>query len=1319
MSTTATSALLPHHAAQLEASGIAPEHIAARGYRSVTSADELAALGFPDWQAKLVPALVIPWHGVIRDTSTYQIKPDNPRTKPDGDGVLKYEHLAGGPQLIDCPPLMRDQLEDPSIPLVFTEGVKKADSAASHGLLVLSLNGVFGFRGRNAKNGVTALADFEAIPLPGRDVLIIYDSDVSVKAAVRKAQKRLAKFLAARKAKVSIIDLPDGPDGEKTGLDDWFVRGGTVEQLRALARPWDSADPGRKDYPRTQLGLAERLADAYGDRLRYSPALGWVAFDGKRWETNAEHVARRWLARVVRDLLREAAEIDDPDDRHDLLAYQRRCERKGEMDGALWHAESILYIRREAFDRRPFLFNVQNGTVNLETGQLQPHNPDDMLTRISPVTFDPKARCPTFIDFITTITKESAEPDAKPRPELVDFLRKYAGYTLTDDVREQIIVLLVGVGSNGKSTLREILQYICGEYAETTGAETFMVKRAGGIPNDLAALAGARMVAISESNAGAQLASGLVKLFTGGDTISARFLHREFFNFIPTGKVWLSTNNPPVIRDTSHAMWRRIRLLPFDVVIPNDQQDKQLPAKLRAEASGILNWMLAGCRDWLRDGLEPPDIVQAATDAYRADQDILGPWLAACCERDARAASRSTALYTSFRSFAEQAGEKEKEIPGSKRFAGLLREHGIASKHDRSGTYWLGIRLRDDGEPSEAPETEPETPACDTSCDTSGSVTLGDTKNQVFSTNARIAEKTCKNPSPSVTSHEVSHDVSPITLIDRPEQLPDVLRAIETAPRVALDVETTGLNPRRDRVRLIQLSTPGRSCPFVIDTWKVDPALLNPLYRLLEQRELVGHSIGFDLAFLDLAPKVAVDTQLLGQVLDYQRPKHGATTLAAMAKKWLGRELDKTEQTSDWTGELSSEQLQYAGLDATIVLELAAKLETELAAAKLSDVAKLENACVPAVAWMSRAGVPVDAERWRLAVADIQPALIAAEAAVRALAPELDAKGLRSPKQLLAAFRAAGVDLPDVAKETLAACAHPLAAALLDYRDVATLDSSFGESWLEHVAADGRAYPHWRQHGTEPGRMSCDHPNLQQLPKRGAWRAAIRPPDGRVIVRADYSQIELRIAAQVTQDPALLTAFRNGVDIHTATSAGIRGVAPEQVTPDDRQLAKAANFGLLFGAGADRLAQLIRTDYQREISDHEAAELRTKFFQTYRGLAAWHRSIPDRPVDTYTLLGRRRRRVLSYTEKLNSPIQGSGADILKSAMVRLYRDRGAVPSARLILAVHDELVLECDAADAPAAADWLTRHMLVAGEKQLPDVPVLVEAAIRRSWGGE
>jgi DNA polymerase-1 len=555
--------------------------------------------------------------------------------------------------------------------------------------------------------------------------------------------------------------------------------------------------------------------------------------------------------------------------------------------------------------------------------------------------------------------------------------------------------------------------------------------------------------------------------------------------------------------------------------------------------------------------------------------------------------------------------------------------------------------------------------------------------------------------------------------------LQTVAVALDGTALVGIDTETTGLDPRADRVRLLSLSTDagdeGRFT-WLVDCFAVDPA---PLWGVLAEKELVGHNLLFDLQFLSpigFVPAGTVrDTLHLAQLLSAGTTDRN--TLALCCERYLGKALDKSEQTSDWSGALSDEQLAYAASDVDVLVPLLKAMSRKIVEAKLETIANIEQRCLPAVFWMAQHGVALDAYRWRVLARD-------AEHDAEQLRGELDHAAPNRPgtlngcspwnwnstDQVQEVFGLLGIKIEKADEDTLAAIDHPLAQLLRRYRDASKRAGSFGDGWLSHVAADGRVYPTWRQMGAASGRMSCSDPNMQQLP-RGDHRRCVVAPAGHVLVKADYSQIELRIAAKISGDKALLDAYRRGDDLHTITAQRVLGI--QHVTKQHRQLAKAVNFGLLFGMSAKGFLQYAKSNYGIEMTLADAYRLREAFFRSHPGLAAWHRSIPSAAIDTRTLTGRRRLDVRRFTEKLNTPVQGSGACGLKAALGLLWERRQQCPGAFPVLAVHDEILVEADADKADAAAAWLKQAMLDGMAPLIDPVAVEVEVTIGRTWGGD
>ncbi len=568
-------------------------------------------------------------------------------------------------------------------------------------------------------------------------------------------------------------------------------------------------------------------------------------------------------------------------------------------------------------------------------------------------------------------------------------------------------------------------------------------------------------------------------------------------------------------------------------------------------------------------------------------------------------------------------------------------------------------------------------------------------------------------------------------LVSRPDRLGMVAAAVEESAIVGVDVETTGLDPRTDHVRLLSVATDtidGGTFPYLIDCFQVAPS---PLWEALAGKPLVFHHAAFDLGFLAILgfpPAGPVhDTMLLSQLLHGTRRPKGFHGLAQTADRELARTLDKTEQRSDWSGELTAEQLAYAAADAAILPPLYAALTDKIKAAGLSHVTQIESRALPAVAWMGRQGVAFDRAAWDALARD---AAALAEALARRLddaAPARPGRLIRegawnwsSPVQVKEAFAALGVALDSTDDDALAAVQHPLAQLLRDHRSAAKLASTYGPDWYADALHDGRIYAGWRQIGADSGRMACASPNLQNLPRGYRYRRCFTAPHGRVLVKADYSQIELRIAAKLTGDTAMLGAYGRGEDLHTATARLVLGV--ETPSKEQRRLAKSLNFGLLYGMGAKGLRTYARSQYGVALTGEEAGRYRKAFFAAYPGLARWHEKVRRRrEPEGRTLAGRRRlfHDKTPDTHRLNTPVQGTGADGLKLALALLWERRAECPGAFPVLAVHDEIVAEADAGQADAAKAWLTRAMMDGMAPLIAPVPVEIEATVGRMWGGD
>ena len=470
----------------------------------------------------------------------------------------------------------------------------------------------------------------------------------------------------------------------KPPLDD-----AEVEQIVESLLRYDPESP-LLALNRTDAGNAERFRDHMGDGFRYCHPWGsWLSFDGVRWTRDASGEAMRSAIATLRATAAEAACVPDEKYRDRLLKHALDSESSARIAALLTIAQSLLPIAPEKLDGSTDLLNVTNGTVDLQTGDLRPHDSAHYLTRLAPVEFDPSSTCPLWEAFLERIMGGNQR--------LISFLQRAVGYSLTGHTTEQVLLLLYGTGANGKSTFLEILRLLLGDYATIADFTTFLKRDSEGARNDLARLVGTRFVSAVEAEAGKPLAEALVKQLTGGDTITARFLFKEFFDFKPQFKIWLAANHKPAIRGSDHGIWRRIRLVPFTVTIPDHEQDRQLPQKLAEELPGILAWAVRGCMAWRTEGLGIPEEVRAATDSYRDEMDLFGGFLEESCVAGADASITAKNLYAAYTSWCEANGEK---VRSQKALAGSLRERGFENGRLAKGVRcWHGLRLRREDDP--------------------------------------------------------------------------------------------------------------------------------------------------------------------------------------------------------------------------------------------------------------------------------------------------------------------------------------------------------------------------------------------------------------------------------------------------------------------------------------------------------------------------------------------------------------------------------------------------------------------------------------------
>lgn len=477
---------------------------------------------------------------------------------------------------------------------------------------------------------------------------------------------------------------------------------GVEEGARLLAAVAD--DDRLAFFPLTDLGNAERFAARYAGRLLHVDEIGWLAWDGRRWaREGADNVVSKAVHDTVRCIQDEAEAIRGTDrdtileEKKDgvvmlsdkLAHWGRASESASRLKAIAQHGAPYMGAKASQLDRDPFRINVMNGTLHIRRGdgdddpiQLRPHDPADLITKLAPAVFDPAARCPTYDRFMLEV---------QPSPDVRRFLHQWGGYSLTGDTGEQKLLFLYGKGRNGKSTLVDTWGAVAGDYGETVPIETFVDqgrgRNAGAATPDLALLPGVRFLRTSEPEKGAKLAEALIKLVTGGEPIQARHLNRDYFKFKPGFKLTMSGNYRPSISGTDEGIWRRVVLVPWSITV--QKPDATLPSKLEAEASGILNRLLDGLRDYLDGGLAVPDVVSTATADYRDDSDPLGRFLATCVVAEIGSRVQSSVMHRVFSAWARGSGASEWSPKG---LAMALKERGFRSKQSNV-MFWLDIRL--------------------------------------------------------------------------------------------------------------------------------------------------------------------------------------------------------------------------------------------------------------------------------------------------------------------------------------------------------------------------------------------------------------------------------------------------------------------------------------------------------------------------------------------------------------------------------------------------------------------------------------------------
>lgn len=575
-----------------------------------------------------------------------------------------------------------------------------------------------------------------------------------------------------------------------------------------------------------------------------------------------------------------------------------------------------------------------------------------------------------------------------------------------------------------------------------------------------------------------------------------------------------------------------------------------------------------------------------------------------------------------------------------------------------------------------------------------------------------------------------------ISLIRNRNELLPYLEALRARKVAAVDTETTGLDPHDAKLRLVQIACDGLPV-LVIDCFSFLPGGAGLLSEIIGSPCVkIFHNAKFDLQFLLPygLPGRIFDTMLAAQLL-FSSGGPERFSLRAAAKHYLGEEVGKEEQTSDWSGELAESQIKYAALDAEVLLRLRETMVGKIYENGLQRVAEIEFHCAKAVAFMEYCGIHLDIDKWKALTAEkeklrdealsklyeytgrpaVQTTLWEDEGESEILGQSFD-----NNNYVTELLRRNNIPVNSTSRaELYQYSGNPLVEAVSEYRKSAKALSAFLYPFPKAIKEKtNRLHARYGQISAWSGRMSCYSPNVQQIPRESAFRECFTAPEGRKLLTADYSQIELRVAARIARDERMTEAFRKGGDLHTLTASLLKNKPAAEVTKEERQAAKAVNFGLVFGMGAAGLRQSALLSYGVEMSQEEANLFRERYFNAYVGIKRWHDSIKSAPpIEGRTLAGRKflYPAASALPVYLNSPVQGTAADIMKKAL-GLIIERINISETYIVAVVHDEILLETPEEKAAENAALLKNAMEEAGNSILSPLPVEAEVKISASW---
>lgn len=379
------------------------------------------------------------------------------------------------------------------------------------------------------------------------------------------------------------------------------------------------------DLDKNENANALKFTERNKGKVIFVKKWGWLVFDGKKWVRDEKDEVMKMAKDTIYDMYNELMTNNGGNRMINLKSFEyiNNSLNKNKLQAMIDLSKSELASIPSEFDKDKMLINCQNGVLNLETGKLVDHDHRHMMTCIAGTHFDPDAKCPRWLKFLNEIMEGDED--------MIKYIQRAVGYSMTGKTKEQVLFMFYGKGSNGKSKFIEVIREIMGDYSAVAEFSSFLIKVNDAIRNDIAKLVGKRFVTASESEKGRRLSVSVLKQLTGEDSITARFLRKEYFEFKPDFKIFLITNNKPEIHESNYAIWRRIKVVPFNVKYEDDKKDKDLIEKLLKEKPGIFTWAIKGCLEWQKYGLDIPDKVIKATEEYRKENDNIQKFIDDCC----------------------------------------------------------------------------------------------------------------------------------------------------------------------------------------------------------------------------------------------------------------------------------------------------------------------------------------------------------------------------------------------------------------------------------------------------------------------------------------------------------------------------------------------------------------------------------------------------------------------------------------------------------------------------------------------------------------